>query len=68
MDDVPIGGATVLPHANVHVPSFKGTALIVYSTPSFDIKLIHAQYGSCPIFYGDKWSEYTNNSIIIIHV
>lgn len=57
MDDVPIGGATVLPKVNVHIPSNRGAALVIYNTRSFGEKNKLVQYGSCPIFYGDKWSE-----------
>lgn len=60
MDDVPEGGATVLPDINAHVPSVKGTALVIYNTRStispMGQFLKFPQYGSCPIIYGDKWT------------
>jgi len=64
MDDVPEGGATVLPDVDVCVPSVKGSALVIYNTmntftPKEEL-LKFAQYGTCPIVYGDKWSEYKN--------
>ncbi|XP_026812780.1 prolyl 4-hydroxylase subunit alpha-2-like [Rhopalosiphum maidis] len=55
MDDVPKGGATVLPEVNAHVPSVKGSALVIYNTPMRQL-LKFTQYGSCPIIYGDKWT------------
>lgn len=59
MDDVPEGGATVLPDLNAHVPSVKGSALVIYNTRSTISSMEQfTQYGSCPIIYGDKWSEY----------
>jgi len=58
---VPKGGATVLPNVEVSVPSTKGSALVIYNTFSPIEELLQfAQYGSCPIVYGDKWSEYRN--------
>jgi len=64
MDDVPEGGATVLPDVKARVQSVKGSALVIYntrntSTPKEEL-LKFMQYGSCPIVYGDKWSEYKN--------
>lgn len=62
MDDVPSGGSTVLPDVEVSVPSTKGSALIIYNTRRIVTPLgmlyKQAQYGSCPIIYGDKWSKY----------
>uniref|UniRef100_A0A2S2NNP3 Prolyl 4-hydroxylase subunit alpha-2 n=1 Tax=Schizaphis graminum TaxID=13262 RepID=A0A2S2NNP3_SCHGA len=58
MDDVPEGGATVLPEVNARVPSVKGSALVIYNTPMGQF-LKFTQYGSCPIVYavyGDKWT------------
>lgn len=70
MDDVLEGGFTVLPDVNVRVPSVKGSALVVYNTRSlctpFGVLYNNTQYGSCPIFYGDKWSEY--NRIVIFTI
>lgn len=62
MDDVPEGGATVLPYVKARVPSVKGSALVIYNTKITPKKklLKFTQYGSCPIVYGDKWSEYKN--------
>lgn len=61
MDDVPGGGCTVFPDAEVSVPSIKGSALVMYNTrnlvTSYGVAYADAQYGSCPVFYGDKWSE-----------
>jgi len=64
MDDVPQGGATVIPGIHVHVPSVKGSVLVVHNArgviSSSDVVTIFddaGQYGSCPIFYGDKWSK-----------
>jgi len=56
MDDVPEGGATVLPEVDARVPSVKGSALVINNTPMGQF-LKFRQYGSCPIVYGDKWSE-----------
>ncbi|XP_016659455.1 prolyl 4-hydroxylase subunit alpha-1 isoform X2 [Acyrthosiphon pisum] len=60
MDDVPEGGATVLPNVEFCVPSVKGSALVIYSTrntlPPIKELFEFAQYGSCPIVYGDKWT------------
>ncbi|VVC45381.1 Hypothetical protein CINCED_3A009176 [Cinara cedri] len=60
LDDVPEGGFTVLPDVNVRVPSIKGSALVIYNTRNlctpFGMLYENAQYGSCPIFYGDKWT------------
>lgn len=62
MDDVSEGGATVLPYLNAHVPSVQGSALVIYNTRNTISQmgqfLKFTQYGSCPIIYGDKWSEY----------
>jgi len=69
MDDVPVGGATVLPDFNAHVPSVKGSALVIYNTKStispMGQFLKFTQYGSCPIIYGDKWSEYNIYNIFM---
>lgn len=64
MDDIAEGGDTVVPEVYVNTPSIKGSALVVYSTqniqsPFGGILFKYTQYGSCPIFQGDKWSEYT---------
>lgn len=60
MDDVPEGGATVLPDIEVRVPSTKGSALVIHNTMDtfspVEELLQFAQYGSCPIVYGDKWT------------
>lgn len=59
MDDVPKGGATVVPDVKVCVPSVKGSALVIYKTGNTFTPIgKFAQYGSCPIIYGDKWSKY----------
>jgi len=64
MDDVPKGGATVLPDVEFCVPSIKGSALVIYNMRStfgpIEKLFEFTQYGSCPIVYGDKWSEYKN--------
>lgn len=61
MDDVPVGGDTVIPELSLRVPSVKGSALVVSTTRNIITPVgalfTNTQYGSCPIFYGDKWSE-----------
>ncbi|KAL4149651.1 hypothetical protein QTP88_003543 [Uroleucon formosanum] len=57
MDDVPKGGATVVPDVKVCVPSVKGSALVIYKTGNTFTPIgKFTQYGSCPIIYGDKWT------------
>eukprot|EP00106_Octopus_bimaculoides_P019589 XP_014787031.1 PREDICTED: prolyl 4-hydroxylase subunit alpha-3-like [Octopus bimaculoides] len=55
LSDVLMGGATVFPKLNIHVPIVKGAAAVWYNlhrngTP--DTRLLH---GGCPVIFGDKW-------------
>lgn len=56
----------MIPDVHVHVPCTKGSAVVVYKshiTWMGGNRLFQdSQYGTCPIFYGDKWSEYGSGS------